>query len=80
VIEVDRSVNATGLLGPPAQEAIARATRSRPTFIGLPAEFVATRIGMTRPRPEGGLLRSILNSILNGIPGPIPPKMFESST
>ena len=55
-------------------------TGSRPTFMGLAAEFVATWIGMTRPRPKGGLLSSILNSILNGMPGPIPPNMFESST
>jgi Arc/MetJ-type ribon-helix-helix transcriptional regulator len=27
---------------------------------------------MTRPGPKGGLLSSILNSILNGMPGPIP--------
>ena len=61
---------------------------SRPTFIGFPAEFVATRIGMTLPRQEGGFLTSMQNSILDitrtcaltGIPGPIPPRMFESST
>ena len=56
------------------------ATGSRPTFMGLPAEFVATWIGMTRPCPKGGLLSSILNSILNGMPGPIAQNMFESST
>ena len=56
------------------------ATGSRPTFMGLPVEFVATWIGMTRPCPKGGLLSSILKSILNGMPGPIPPNMFESST
>ena len=33
-------------------------------------------IGMTWPSPKGGLL----NSILNSIPGPSPPNMFESST
>jgi hypothetical protein len=48
--------------------------------MGLPTEFVATWIGMTRPCPKGGLLSSILNSILNGMPGPVPPNMFESST
>ena len=56
------------------------ATGSRPTFMGLPAEFVVTWMGMIRPCPKGGLLSSILNSILNGMPGPIPPNMFESST
>jgi hypothetical protein len=60
----------------PVQEAIAMAVGNRPTLIGFPAEFVATRIGMTWPCPKGGLL----SSILNGIPGPIPPNMFESST
>jgi hypothetical protein len=34
------------------QEAIAMAIGSRPTFMGTPAEFVATWIGMTRPLPE----------------------------
>ena len=51
---------------------------SRPTFMGFPAELVATRIGMTWPRPKGGLLTIALNSILdsvvtcarNGISGP----------
>ena len=57
------------------------ATGSRPTFMGLPAEFVATWIGMTRPRPKGGLLSSILNSILpQRYARTIPPNMFESST
>ena len=58
--------------------AIAMAIGSRPTFMGFPAELVATRIGMTWPRPKGGLLTSALNSILdsivtcapNGISGP----------
>jgi hypothetical protein len=61
---------------------------SRPTFMGFPAEFVATRIGMTWPRQESGFLASMLNSMrssiltsmLNGIPGPMPPNMLESST
>jgi hypothetical protein len=35
---------------------------NRPTFIGFPAEFVATRIGMTRPPPKGGLRNRALTS------------------
>ena len=35
--------------------------------MGLPAEFVATRIGMTWPRQESCFLASALNSILDSI-------------
>ena len=45
---------------------------NRPTLMGLPVVFVATRIGMTWPIPKGDLA--------DGIPGPSPPNMFESST
>jgi len=54
------------------QAAIAMAIGNRPTLMGLPAEFAATRIGITRPIPKGDLP--------DAIPGPSPPNMFESGT
>jgi len=55
---VNAGAIAAGLAGS-VQEAIAMAIGSRPTFMGLSAELVATRIGMTWPRQEGGFLTSM---------------------